>query len=51
MGSEKSSAEIAEDAEKLVKKPVLDTPEKVKAHKPMYDEKSIIPYPQRLRKN
>ena len=51
VGSEKSSAEIAEVAEKLVKKPVSDTPEKVEAQKPMYDEKSIIPYPQRLRKN
>ena len=30
-GNEKSNAEIAEDAEKLVKKPVSDTPEKVKA--------------------
>ena len=44
-GTEKSSAEIAEDAEKLVKKPVLDTLEKVEAQKPPYDEKPIIPYP------
>ena len=29
MGDEKSSAEIVEDAERLVKKPVSDTPEKV----------------------
>ena len=50
MGSEKSSAEVVEDAEKLVKKPVLDTLEKVEAQKHMYD-KPIIPYPKRLRKN
>ena len=37
VGDEKSSAEIDEDVEKLVKKPLSDTPE--------------IPYPQRLRKN
>ena len=30
-GNEKSSAEVAEDAEKLVKKPVSDTLEKVEA--------------------
>ena len=30
-GNEKSSAEVIEDAEKLVKKPFLDTPEKVEA--------------------
>ena len=51
MGSEKNSAEVAEDAEKLVKKPVLNTPEEVEAQKPSYDEKPIIPYPPRLRKN
>ena len=51
MGSEKSSAEVIEDAEKLVKKPVLDTLEKVEAQKTMNDEKPIIPYPKRLRKN
>ena len=51
MGDEKSSAEIAEDVERLVKKPVSDTPEKVEVQKPKYDEKPIIPYPQRLRKN
>ena len=50
-GSEKSSAEVAENAEKLVKKPVSDTPEKVETQKPMYDEKPIIPYPQKLKKN
>ena len=44
VGSEKSSAEVAEDAEKLAKKLVSDTPEKVEAQKPMYDEKPIIPY-------
>ena len=48
---EKSSVEIAEDVERLVKKPISDTPEKVKVQKPKYDEKPIIPYPQRLRKN
>ena len=41
-GSEKSSAEVVE---KLVKKPVSDTPEKVEAQRPMYDDKPIIPYP------
>ena len=50
-GSEKSSAKVTEDAEKLVKKPVPSTPEKVEAQIPSYDEKPIIPYPQRLRKN
>ena len=35
---------------KLIKKPVSDTSEKVEAQKPMYDEKPIIPYPQRLKK-
>ena len=29
MDDEKSNAEIAEDVERVVKKPVLDTPEKV----------------------
>ena len=48
---ENSSAEIAEDVERLVKKPVLDTLEKVEVQKPKYDEKLIISYPQRLRKN
>ena len=43
-GSEKSSFEVAEVAEKFVKKPVLNTPEKVEAQKPTYDEKAIIPY-------
>ena len=51
MGDEKSSAEIAEYVERLVKKPVLDTPEKVEVQKPKYDEKPIIPYSQRLRTN
>ena len=51
VGDEKSSAEIAEDVERLVKKPVSHTPEKVEVQKPKYDEKPIIPYPQRLRKN
>ena len=51
MGDQKSSAEIAEDVERLVKNPISDTPEKVEVHKPKYDEKPIIPYPQRLRKN
>ena len=51
MGSEKSIAELVEDAEKLVKKLVLSTLEKVEAQKPSYDEKPIIPYPQRMRKN
>ena len=50
-GTEKSSAEVVEDAGKLVKKPVSNTPEKVEAQKPSYDEKPIISYPQRLRKN
>ena len=43
--SEKSNVEVTEDAEKLVKKPVSNTPEKVEAQKPSYDEKPIIPYP------
>ena len=51
MGDEKSSVEIAEDVERLVKKPVSDTPKKVEVQKPKYDEKPIIPYLQRLRKN
>ena len=51
MGDEKSSAEIAEDVETIVKKLVSDTPEKVEVQKPKYDEKPFIPYPQRLRKN
>ena len=34
-----------------MKKPVLSTSEKVEVHKPSYDEKPIIPYPQRLRKS
>ena len=42
--SEKSSVDVAEDAEKLVKKPVSNTPEKVQAQKPIYDEKPIISY-------
>ena len=50
VGDEKSSAEIVEDVERLVKKPVSDKPEKVKVQKPKYDEKPIIPYPQQLRK-
>ena len=45
VGSEKSNAEVTKDAEKLVKKPVSDTPEKVEAQRPMYDDKYIIPYP------
>ena len=36
-GSEKSSVEVAEDAEKLVKKSVPSTPEKVEVQKPSYD--------------
>ena len=51
VGSEKSSAEVAEDAEKLLGKPTPSPPEKVEVQKPSYDEKPIIPYPQRLRKN
>ena len=51
VGDEKSSAEIAEEVERLVKKLVSDTPEKVEVHKPKDDEKPIVPYPQRLRKN
>ena len=49
--SEKSSVEVTEDAEKFLKKPVPSPPEKVEAQKPSYDEKPIILYPQRLRKN
>ena len=45
MGSENSSAEVAEDAKKLVKKPVLNTIKEVEAQKPSCDEKPIIPYP------
>ena len=44
-GSEESSAEVIEDAEKFLKKPVPSPPEKVEAQKPTYDEKPIIPYP------
>ena len=51
MGDEKSSVEITEDVERLVKKLVSDTLEKVEVQKPKYDEKPIIPYLQRLRKN
>ena len=43
-GTEKRSAEVTEDVEKLVKKPVSNTPEKVEAQKPTYDEKPIILY-------
>ena len=43
-GNKKSKAKVAEDAEKLVKKPVSNTPAKVEAQKPMYDEKPIISY-------
>ena len=50
MGDEKSSAEIAKDVERLVKKPVSDTLEKDEAQKSMYDDRPIILYPQRLRK-
>ena len=50
-GSKKSSAKVTKDAEKLVKKPVLSTPEKVEAQTLSYDEMPIILYPQRLRKN
>ena len=45
MEDEKSSVEIAKDVERLIKKPVLDTPEKVEVQKPKYDEKPNIPYP------
>ena len=51
VGSEKSSSTVTKDADKLVKKPVSDTPKKFEAQKPMYDDKPIISYPQRLRKN
>ena len=51
MGDEKSSAEIAKDVEKLVKTPVSNTLEKVEVQKPKYDDKPIIPYLQKLRKN
>ena len=34
MGDEKSNAEIVEDVERLVKKPVSDTLEKVEVQKP-----------------
>ena len=51
MGYEKSSVEIVEEVERLVKKPVSDTTEKVEVQKPKYDEKPIIPYSQQLRKN
>ena len=50
-GSQKNNAEVTKDAEKLVKKPISNSPEKVEAQKPSYDEKPIIPYPRRLRKN
>ena len=43
MGDEKSSVEIAEDFERLVKKSVSNTPKKVVVQKPKYDEKPIIP--------
>ena len=45
VGDEKSSVEIAEDVERLVKKPILDTTEKVEVQKLKYDEKPIILYP------
>ena len=44
-GSEKSNVDVIEDAEKLVKKPVSNTPKKVEAQKASHDEKPIIPYP------
>ena len=40
----RSNKRGAEVAEKLVKKPVLDIPEKVEAQKSMYDDKPIILY-------
>ena len=43
-GSEKSSAEVVEDVEKLLKKPVPSPPEKFKEQKPSYDERPIILY-------
>ena len=46
VGDEESSAETAKDVERLVKKPVSNTPEKVEVRKPKYDEKPIIAYPQ-----
>ena len=51
MGYEKSSAEIVEDVERLVKKLVSDTLDKIEVQKSKYNEKPIIPYLQRLRKN
>ena len=45
-GDEKSSDEIAKEIERLVKKPVPDTLDKVEVQRPKYDEKPIIPYPQ-----
>ena len=45
MRDEKSSAEIAEDVERLVKKLVSDTLEKVEVQTPKYDEQPIILYP------
>ena len=45
MGDEKSSAEIAKDVERLVKKPISNTLEKVEVQKPKYDKKLIILYP------
>ena len=44
-GSEKSNAEVAEDAEKLVRKPVPSPPKKVEVQKSSYDENPIIAYP------
>ena len=44
-GSEKSNVDVIEDAEKLVKKPLSNTPKKVEAQKASYDEKPIILYP------
>ena len=51
VGGEKNSAENVEKAEKLLKNSTLSTPKKVEVKESLVEEKPIVPYPQRLRKN
>ena len=51
VGGEKNSAENVEKAEKLLKNSAPSTPKKVEVKESSVEEKPIVPYPQRLRKN
>ena len=50
-GDEKNSAEIVKNAEKLLMKSAPRTPKQVERKESSIEEKLIVPYPQRLRKN